>query len=589
MAKSVDKLKNFINSNLNGWQLQDLPSEIETKDANIIVSPNGEKIFVSFVNINITGTDRSKPQIRIILQGQYSLYEWALKNNMRFFLMTIFTQDLSMAKNFNNINPQEYVVSIESNLEGLNGRVDIRSMYDYLDAHPNFDFIRCSAGSHSTSLSQASFIKIEDKGVVNKVEFENYLQHFDSRPYVKCIRNMVQYVKTTTSVSKASLIKMPHNLLINGAPGTGKSYYIDKMLCEIGKFEETAKAAQDAGDTTDIKILEQTAKSEFFNTFVHRVTFYEDYTYANFVGCYKPVPVSKVEKIQYDGKEGEMTGHGISYEYEAGPFIDVYVKAIQNKENNYYLVVEEINRANAASVFGDMFQLLDRKNGISEYSINPEPALAKYLEDNLGICEKMSLPDNLYIWATLNSADQGVFPLDTAFKRRWSSLYIDITTPRASDTQDGTEIAIALTHDKKLQYIKWDSFRTAINSVILSRGFDEDRCIGAWYFTDEELLQIEAYMMENILDKRRNMPNPLVDKLLAYLRQDVFRTNPSAIFKTITVGSERLPSLSDLRKAIIENKNILDILSIHLEDSEWKDKKDDFIVTIGSDEVDHEK
>lgn len=583
MASSVDKLRSLITSNLSGWQLQRLPSGIVSKDANILISPNGEKIFASFVNINITGRDRPKPQIRIFLDGQYSLYKWALDNNMRFFLMTIFTHDLSDAKNIDNINPQEYIVSIESNLEGQNGRVDIRSMYDYLDGKPGLNFVRCSTGMHSTSLTQASFIKIESNGIVNISEFENYLLHFDSRPYTKCIRNMIQYVQTTTSAKKAAAIKMPYNLLINGAPGTGKSYYIDKKLCEIGKFKQVAQKAQDAGDTTDIKILEQTARKEFFDKFVHRVTFYEDYAYENFIGAYKPVPVAKIDEVEYDGKQGKITSQGISYSYEAGAFIDMYVKATQDKENNYYLVIEEINRANAASVFGDMFQLLDRKNGVSEYTINPEPTLARYLNDNFGICGKVGLPDNLYIWATLNSADQGVFPLDTAFKRRWSSLYMDITAPRASAIR-GTEIAIALFNDKKLQYIKWDSFRTAINSVILSKGFDEDRCIGAWYFTDEELLQIEAYMMENNSDNRRDMPNPLVDKLFAYLKQDVFRTNPSAIFKYITNGTERLPSMSDLRKAVLEDKNILDILAIHLEDSEWKDKKDDLIVTTESDE-----
>lgn len=583
MANSVDKLRDLINSNLSGWQLEALPSEITSRDANILVSPNGEKIFISFVNINITGRNRPKPQIRIFLDGQYSLYEWALKNNMRFFLMTIFAHDLSDAKNINNINPQEYIVSIESNLEGQNGRVDIRSMYDYLDGMSGFNFVRCSMDMHNTSLSQASFIKVEDNGTVNISEFENYLLHFDSRPYTKCIRNMIQYVQTTTSAKKASSIKMPYNLLISGAPGTGKSYYIDKKLCEIGKFEEFAKAAQIAGDTTDIKILEQTARREFFDSFVHRVTFYEDYAYENFIGAYKPVPESRIEEVEYDGKQGKITSQGISYTYEAGAFIDMYVKATQDKKNNYYLVIEEINRANAASVFGDMFQLLDRKNGISEYSINPEPALARYLNDNFGMYGKMSLPDNLYVWATLNSADQGVFPLDTAFKRRWGSLYMDIMNPRASDIS-GTEIAIALIHDKKLQYIKWDSFRAAINSVILSKGFDEDRCIGAWYLNDEELLQIDAYMMENILNNRRDMPNPLVDKLLAYLKQDVFRTNPSAIFKPTTIGSERLPSMSDLRKAVLENKNILDILTVQLDSSEWKDKKDDLIVTMKSDE-----
>ncbi|MDV5105909.1 AAA family ATPase [Clostridium perfringens] len=185
------------------------------------------------------------------------------------------------------------------------------------------------------------------------------------------------------NMESSSTIDKPYNRIIFGAPGTGKS---NKLENEKGVF----------GDNFE------------------RVTFHPNYSYSQFVGTYKPVP-NKV-----NDKNGALT-ETITYEYVPGPFMRSLVKAIRSiKSENptpYLLLIEEINRANVAVVFGDVFQLLDRKNGISEYAIETSEDMRSYLLKELGgdlkDYEKIRIPANLYIWATMNSADQGVFPMDT--------------------------------------------------------------------------------------------------------------------------------------------------------------------------------
>ena len=190
-------------------------------------------------------------------------------------------------------------------------------------------------------------------------------------------------------------IEHPHNRIVFGAPGTGKSNRLENDKVVFGQNFE-------------------------------RVTFHPNYSYAQFVGTYKPVPVKEL----VNGVETTT----ITYKYVPGPFMRTYVKAIRSiKENNpkpYLLLIEEINRANVAAVFGDVFQLLDRANGQSEYEIETSEDMRAYLAQELkgkeSDYERIRIPKNMYLWATMNSADQGVFPMDTAFKRRWNFEYIGI-------------------------------------------------------------------------------------------------------------------------------------------------------------------
>lgn len=271
------------------------------------------------------------------------------------------------------------------------------------------------------------------------------------------------------------------------------------------------------------------------------------------------MPKKEESEIEWDGKGGSVTEMRVSYEFIPGPFTEIYVKACDDPGSNYFLIIEEINRAKAASVFGDIFQLMDRdKDGKSDYFITPDKDLNNYLKAELGnkYNEKMQLPVNLYIWATMNSADQGVFPLDSAFKRRWSQLYMDINSPRG----DATIKVIDKSGNKSS--VLWDNLRHKINRMILKAGFDEDRCLGAWYFKDEEIAQINGYMGAGYED-RATKPNPFVDKLMYYLRQDLFRMNPSFMFQKVKDNDEeRNITMSDIRRNVIKDTPLCEWLKI---------------------------
>ena len=135
-------------------------------------------------------------------------------------------------------------------------------------------------------------------------------------------------------------------------------------------------------------------------------------------------------------------------------------ESLQNPDKPYLLIIEEINRANVAAVFGDVFQLLDRNNEYeSEYDIATSEDMKSYINE-----DKIKLPSNLFIWATMNSADQGVFPMDTAFKRRWDFKYFSIN--HDENLIDDTHTIL---ND---EVIYWTDLRKQINDELLSYGFD---------------------------------------------------------------------------------------------------------------------
>lgn len=201
---------------------------------------------------------------------------------------------------------------------------------------------------------------------------------------------------------------------------------------------------------------------------IFRTIFHPDSDYASFVGCYKPV----------------MEGNEIKYEFTPQAFTDAYVQAWKNKAANLRvsLVIEEINRGNCAQIFGDLFQLLDRQNdGSSTYGIKADKDLAHYLEKELGQDHEgikggvLRLPPNLYIMATMNTSDQSLFPMDSAFKRRWDWMYVPI---KYSEPVSGS-FKIAIDGKKYL----WVDFLKKVNEKIREITSSEDKQMGNFFIT----------------------------------------------------------------------------------------------------------
>ena len=546
------------------------------KDANFVVDKttntfslynDSEKISYWSVNVNHDTVD-----LRNYLQNsQLKTVKSFYKCNNKAFLFV-------MLKDIEDVILSLEIVCLSENTSHIQ-LPDSNTIIGYFEEF-NDDIVRSSLIiGKDTSNEQNKYyevyavaIKIGPENDRNYEALKHYIVSSDNRTYNKVIRNLtrVEYVAKEDSEKKES--NNPYNMLVYGAPGTGKSYMLDELVEAEAKKWEAKFVQEEMGTRPEIEVDHV---KEFKRQYVKRITFYEDYSYENFVGCYKPKPVDDLSRIDisYDNKkiEGQIEEKKISYEYEVGPFVETYIKAKNDPYHDYYLFIEEINRAKAASVFGDIFQLLDRENGESKYEISPEYSLKKYLRDNInGYQDKsieditMKLPNNMYIWATMNSADQGVFTLDSAFKRRWSFHYKDIV-----DYKRGKDIC--LMHDGKPQYINWDVFRMSINNVILLAGFDEDRCIGSFYFSDDELEKIEKYTNCSSEEEKRSMENPFVDKLLAYLRQDVFRMDLERIF----CGKN---NMSSIRTKVRKGDDITEILkidinSVEVDDSmkEWKD------------------
>ena len=287
---------------------------------------------------------------------------------------------------------------------------------------------------------------------------------------------------------------IPLQQIFYGAPGTGKSFKIKRETKNQSKI---------------------------------RTTFHPDSDYSTFVGCYKPTMNEDV-KYDKDGNEKSCTKQ-IEYAFVAQSFLKAYVKAWKfyccagdEKAKAQYLIIEEINRGNCAQIFGDLFQLLDRnEDGYSTYPIVADTDIQRYLSkefekvnipDSLNaiyddydgnIVEDikngivLALPNNLYIWATMNTSDQSLFPIDSAFKRRWDWKYMPIDTKK-----ENWNIEV---DGKKYS---WSDFLEAVNEQIFKVTKSEDKKLG-FYFCRAN---------NHVVDAEK-----FVGKVIFYLYNDVFK------------------------------------------------------------------
>jgi hypothetical protein len=227
------------------------------------------------------------------------------------------------------------------------------------------------------------------------------------------------------------------NIIFYGAPGTGKTHTVDAMV--------------------DGKLCVRTV-------------FHPDMQNTDFVGALKPV----------------MQEDRVTYSFSPGPFALALRNALAHPDRENYLVIEELNRAPAAAVFGDLFLLLDRDgNGAGTYDVDfPTPEFKAWLSTSLGReVNRASLPSNLWLLATMNSADQGVYPIDTAFRRRWRQEYVPIDY----STAPSGALDIVLT-DGSVQSVPWHVFAQTVNEHLTQElDIAEDRLLGPWFATAEDI------------------------------------------------------------------------------------------------------
>ena len=328
-------------------------------------------------------------------------------------------------------------------------------------------------------------------------EVEKAINNLDNEDKKSAVRKYLEYLSDTKKDCMPLKFKTKfkptndydRNRIVFGAPGTGKSNRL-KEDCDT--------------------LIKNT------NGTYERVTFHPDYSYSQFLGTYKPVM--------------DVDGRSIRYDFVPGPFMRVYVDALKSGRTDepqpHLLLIEEINRAKVAAVFGDIFQLLDRDDdGVSEYEIQASEDIRRYLAMELGGSadnyKMIRIPNNMFIWATMNSADQGVFPMDTAFKRRWNFEYLGINE-NEKEIQGKGKITLPVTSNEQIE-IEWNKLRKAINDKMSSQDFkiNEDKLMGPFFLSKK--------VIESADEKK--FKDAFKSKVIMYLYEDAVKQGKHRFFE----------------------------------------------------------
>ncbi len=646
-----ENLKEFIQSVDNNMDFEDILEKIET---NCLFQSQLESLIVAFELVwklaKIRFADSAKANsaertgnarfekiltftsnmdlIDVIVSSNnnYSkiLLAWLLENKV----------DLSLKKYEDMLVKALTCMSEDTICKLINGDEDV--VFNLLSVYDAFDSWNVQVDISGDAEAKGALRVL--KGAMNeglnaylkynggKVTIDTEEIFMNMQEYAKRVRayHSLQYIKLSSGVEVKDeggedrfktefTSEFAYNRIIFGAPGTGKSHRLEE-------------------------------DSRLFGDNMERVTFHPNYSYASFIGTYKPVmakneldwlidddkkkvitvlqdksmtaqekydllydkfkdkdltrlplllgiytdesfKTKKVDGTDTVGDNGVERNHGkairpylnlqpqnsnkeISYEYVPGPFMRIYKQALNRPEEKFLLLIEEINRANVAAVFGDVFQLLDRKDGVSEYPIAASEDIKKYLLDYLECLKgksadelsdeekkkylEMRIPKNMYIWATMNSADQGVFPMDTAFKRRWEFEYISVNEPKQIAEIENYVIPMCANTEHSY-YVNWNYLRIRINSILIDNcKVNEDKLLGPFFISKKMLDDIKANKDErdrilaldeavprsdednNILTevhkKEISYMKAFESKVIMYLFEDVMKMRAEKIF-----------------------------------------------------------
>lgn len=322
-------------------------------------------------------------------------------------------------------------------------------------------------------------------------------------------------------VFSSELKNSSRQVIYFGAPGTGKSYQL-KNDSEL-----------------------------FFKKNLERVTFHPNMSYGQFIGAFKPFPY----------REQTTNESKITYKFVPGVLMKLLMKALSSPNEAFLLIIEEINRANVSAVFGDFFQLLDRdETNISEYPIAINEDIKYYLEEEIYINSEtynvenihkaiqngLVLPSNLFLWGTMNSSDQGVLPMDTAFKRRWEQKYFGINQAYENNKEEFKSYSKIICGERKIQ---WNMIREFLNKQLIKVNVPEDKLMGPYFIS------------KNILNSSEEMlTNSFKNKVLMYLFEDAgkqYRRNLFNLAPDKMIYSEVIKAFDEIGLELFKESNHL--------------------------------
>lgn len=332
---SITRIKNFIRSNFPEWEKVKFSHFEESVDFrqewSELYKINGEEIIlISYTNISITGTDRQKPQLRVFLDEYKKPFYFAKKHQLRFYLFSIFTKEDNMARGLTNFNPKEYIISIETNLDLEGSRRDLRSIYDYANAVlKGRKFLKCTRANYKADINQASFIYIGTPEKLEKETFENFINIFDSRPYINSTNEV-----NTALIPRADLeleddnmicyltaIRTKPFLLLAGISGTGKSRIVRELA-----FKSCPKYLQDKDGTTP--------------------------------GNYCMI---EVKPNWHDSTELLGYYSNLSKSYQFKKFVKFLVKAKLNPDVPFFVCLDEMNLAPVEHYFAEILSIIETR------------------------------------------------------------------------------------------------------------------------------------------------------------------------------------------------------------------------------------
>lgn len=348
---SITRIKEYIKKNFSNWvkvDYSEFNDQIDfRKDWSELYKINDEEIIlISYTNISITGTERPKPQLRVFLDEYKKPFYFAKKHQLRYYLFSIFTKEDKMAKGLNNFNPKEYIISIETNLDKEGSRRDLRSIYDYAnDNIKGRKFLKCSRSNYKADINQASFIYIGSQYHPEKDIFENFVNMFDSRPYLNSINEEANGAPQTEILGNIesqyrpyiTAIKSKPFLLLAGISGTGKSRIV----------RELARACWDEGSDEY-----KAQKPKNFQMIQVKPNWHDS---SDLIGY-----VSRVS-----GKA----------EFVAGEFLKFIAKAWEDTETPYFLCLDEMNLAPVEQYFAEYLSVIESRKSHEYSTVTTDPII----------------------------------------------------------------------------------------------------------------------------------------------------------------------------------------------------------------------